>query len=70
MERYDEAIEYFDKALAVEPDKVRALSGKGTALRNLGNYTEAIEYYDRALAVEPDYRPALYGKRLALGNLE
>src|SRR5919197_943960 len=64
-----EAIIYFDKALAVEPNYATALNSKGVALTNLGNYSEAISYYDKALAIEPDDALALNNKGVALANL-
>ena len=33
------AIEYYDKALAIDPKNVLALNYKGLALSELGNYT-------------------------------
>jgi Flp pilus assembly protein TadD len=66
---YTGAIEYFDKALAINPHDVDALNGKGVALDHLGNYTGAIEYYDKVLAIDPQYAAALNNKGAALTNL-
>jgi uncharacterized membrane protein (UPF0127 family)/Tfp pilus assembly protein PilF len=63
------AIEYIDKALAIQPNDTYALIGKGTALGRLGNFTGAILYYDKALAIDPHYVNALTGKGTALGSL-
>jgi uncharacterized membrane protein (UPF0127 family)/Tfp pilus assembly protein PilF len=63
------AIEYIDKALAIQPNDTYALIGKGTALGRLGNLTGAILYYDKALAIDPHYVNALIGKGTALGRL-
>jgi tetratricopeptide (TPR) repeat protein len=60
--RYQEAIEYYDRALAMDPNDVSALNNKGNALGDLGRYQEAIEYYDRALAIDPNDADALYNK--------
>ena len=38
------AIEYYDKALAIQPNDTYALDNKGLALDNLENHTGAIEY--------------------------
>ena len=43
---YTQAISYYDKALAIDPNNVYALSGKGVALDSLGNHTQDITYYD------------------------
>ena len=52
-QKYDEAIQYYDKALAIDPSYVNALNNKGLALDNLQRYDEAIQYYDKALAIDP-----------------
>jgi tetratricopeptide (TPR) repeat protein len=67
--RYDEAITYFDKALAINPNYKNALLSKGWSLSNLGRYDEAIEYYDRAIEIDPNYILALNNKGLALNGL-
>jgi Flp pilus assembly protein TadD len=38
------AIEYYDKALAIDPKDIRVLTYKGVALDALENHTGAIEY--------------------------
>ena len=63
------AIEYIDKALAIQPNDTYALIGKGTALGRLGNFTGAILYYDKALTIDPHYVNALTGKGTVLGSL-
>jgi tetratricopeptide (TPR) repeat protein len=44
--KYQEYIEYYDKALALDPNFVSALYNKGNALNDLERYQEAIEYYN------------------------
>ncbi|MCU0632965.1 MAG: tetratricopeptide repeat protein [Methanolinea sp.] len=51
--RYLEALECFDRTLAIDPDFAIAWQAKGVALHNLGRYEEAIECYDRAFALDP-----------------
>ena len=48
---YTGAISYYDKALAINPHYVRALTDKGTALDDLGKHTGA-KLYLEFLAVE------------------
>jgi tetratricopeptide (TPR) repeat protein len=62
---YTQAVQYFDKALAVDPNYKDALNGKAYAFKSLGNYTQAIQYFDKALAVDPNYKDALSG----IGNV-
>ena len=65
MGNYTGAITYYDKALAIDPKNVLALTSKGIALGNLGNYTGPIQYLDRALAIDPHYIRALTYKGIA-----
>src|SRR5215467_2126576 len=44
---YTQAIQYYDKALAIDPNNKVALANKGNALVQLGNYTQSIQYYDK-----------------------
>ena len=41
---YTQAIQSFDKALAIDPNDKQALNSKGYALYSQGNYTQAIQY--------------------------
>ena len=65
--RSDEAMELFDKALAIDPNNVDALSRKGYFLGyDLGQYDEAIQLYDKALAIDPNNTSTLYDKAFTL----
>lgn len=59
--KHEEAISYYDKALAIEPNAANALSGKANALSNLGKYKEAITYYDKLLVgISPNSTEGFY----------
>jgi tetratricopeptide (TPR) repeat protein len=66
---YQDALAYYDRALAMDPSNVSALEGKGAALDNLGEYQDALAYYDRALAMDPSNVNITSNKGGALGNL-
>jgi tetratricopeptide (TPR) repeat protein len=66
----NESITYFDKALAMDPNDVESLNGKGVALANLGKYCEAIKYFDKALTIKPSYATALDNKQKTLDLLK
>ena len=52
--RFDEAVENFDRAIALDPDFAEAWISRGIALFALGRFGEAAASYDRALALHPD----------------
>jgi len=49
--KFAEALEYYDKALAIDPQNSNVLSNKGLSLHNQGKFAEALEYYDKALTL-------------------
>src|SRR6187200_2747111 len=63
-----QAIQYYDKALAIDPNDFDALNNKGNALDSLGNYTQAISYYDKVLDMDPNDVDALNSKSDALAH--
>ena len=69
---YSQAILYYDKALAFDPNDKDALNGKGDALYSLANdtqgYEKAIQSYDKALAIDPNDTYALNGKGNTLNS--
>ncbi|MEA5465076.1 tetratricopeptide repeat protein [Leptothoe sp. PORK10 BA2] len=67
--RDEDAIQAYDAALAIKPDKHAALSNKGNSLANMGRYEDAIQAYDAALAIKPDKHEALYNKGISLDNM-
>ena len=58
-DRTEEAIQYHDRALAIDPSDTDALDSKGLALYNLDRSDEAIQLFDRALAIDPSDTDAL-----------
>ena len=51
--RYEEAIQFYDQALAINPNNKYGWHVKGDSLNNLGKYEEAITCYDFAISVSP-----------------
>lgn len=70
QEKYDEAIEYFDAALKLDPVYSNALNNKGIVLRNLGKQEEAMDCFDRAISVNGEDKFALNGKGNILNDLK
>ena len=54
LNRWDEALISYDRALAIKPDYAAALTNRGNVLKDLKRFDEALSSYDRALSVEPN----------------
>jgi tetratricopeptide (TPR) repeat protein len=66
---YKEAVEAYDRALALRPDQARVWHYRGYALGELGRLEEELESINRALALKPDHAKAWYNRGIALGRL-
>ncbi|MDF1562568.1 MAG: tetratricopeptide repeat protein [Deltaproteobacteria bacterium] len=55
LDRYDEALGFYRRALALDPESATVLTNIGVAYRLKGDYDEAERNYLAALALEPDY---------------
>jgi len=64
--KYEEAIEWYNKAITIDPNFLKALINKGLALQNLGKYQEAIDCYDKVLVLDPKFKLAKDNKKRAL----
>ena len=62
LERYEDAISAFEKAIELNPESHKAWNYKGEMLVKLEKEQEAIESFDRATQIEPKYAPAYYNK--------
>ena len=54
MNRFEEALASYERALALRPDYAEALSNRGLTLQELKRFEEALASYERALAVQAD----------------
>ena len=52
--RFDEAVDAYGAAIAIDPGDVDALNNRGNALYELHRLGEALASYDRALAIQPN----------------
>jgi len=50
--KFNDALEYFDKILVIDPNDVITLGNKGAALTQLNRHEEAIVLYNKALEIE------------------
>jgi tetratricopeptide (TPR) repeat protein len=68
-ERYDEAEDFFKKALEEHPKDPHGWVGRGIAALRRGDPRKALEYVDYALTLAPDEPNAWYQKARALASL-
>lgn len=66
---YEEAIQAYKNATAINPKYLTAWKNEGNVLYNLGRYNESIQAYEKAIEIDPKYGLALFGKGLALCKL-
>lgn len=60
LERLDEALECFERSLAICPDFADAINNCGTVQARRGNFMAALRCYERSLALAPDQVHARY----------
>lgn len=60
QKRFDQAVEWYEKALALDPKNVNALTDLGTAYYNLGRPQDAIREYKKSLEINPDHEPTMF----------
>ena len=66
MGSFEEALQYFDHALGIDPNLPDALVYKGLICSNFGKHALALSLYDRALAIHPTFIQAWYARGLTL----
>jgi tetratricopeptide (TPR) repeat protein len=54
LKKYNESIQFFDKAIAINPNYFSAYQNKGNALRNLKKFEEAIKCYNKIIEIKPN----------------
>ena len=69
LDRADEALDCYDKALDINSRNAEVWNNKGSVLYNLDRADEALDCYDEALGINPQNADAWYNKGAALLNL-
>ncbi|BAZ22408.1 TPR repeat-containing protein [Kalymmatonema gypsitolerans NIES-4073] len=62
LQRYEEAIFSYEKAIELKPDYYVAWVNKGGTLKKLQRYEEAIFSCEKAIELKPDYSRAWYNR--------
>ncbi|MCL2640168.1 MAG: tetratricopeptide repeat protein, partial [Phycisphaerales bacterium] len=64
LNRFDDAIVAYRRALEMQPDDVEVLTALGHDCNRAGNFDEAIGFFQRVEAIDPSYEPG-YCNRIA-----
>ncbi|MDE1994150.1 MAG: tetratricopeptide repeat protein [Rhizobiaceae bacterium] len=67
--RPQDAIPWFDAALALKPDYAHAIGGLGMACQAAGDFVRALQCYAKVLARQPDDAKSWYHQGVALAKL-
>ncbi|CAK91023.1 unnamed protein product (macronuclear) [Paramecium tetraurelia] len=62
LNKYQDAIECYNKAISINPNYDVIWYHKGNVLNNLNQHYEAIECYDKAISINPNYDVAWNNK--------
>jgi glycosyl transferase family 25 len=69
LKLFDKAIEYFDRALTLNPKLAEPYYNRGNALAALRRFDDALASYDAALTLRPDYASAHDSRGVVLEQL-
>ncbi|SPD74740.1 hypothetical protein PITCH_A330005 [uncultured Desulfobacterium sp.] len=67
LEKWDDAVEFWQMFISRRPDKALAFVNLGTAFQNMGRYTDAMSAAGRAMKLDPNMKEAFHD--YALYNL-
>ena len=67
--QHKQAVESFDKALALKPGVAEVLNAKATSLQQLGRSADAVAAYDKAIAANPGFAEGYFNRGTALETL-
>ncbi|MEM8640097.1 MAG: tetratricopeptide repeat-containing serine protease family protein [Cyanobacteria bacterium P01_G01_bin.54] len=68
-EKYEEALEFFDRVVAQKPNYTLAWFNRGISLERLSMPEEALLAYSKTVELEPDFANAWYGRGFTLNEL-
>ena len=66
VNRYEQAIEAYEKSLAIEPDAPHVLTDLGVMYRRNNEPEKAVMAFDKAVTLKPDFETAWFNKGIVL----
>ena len=67
-QRFGEAIDAYEKSLALNPKNVNVLVDQGTCYRGVGKFDKAVEQYRKAIKIDPTFPNAHRNLAVVLAN--
>ena len=68
LKKFDAAVEYWSKAIKINPNYIEAYNGRGNAFIELQKLDEAIINFYQAIKIKPNYSQAYHGKAYTFMN--
>lgn len=68
-QRYEDAIDSYDKVIEFNPLDAEAWGNRGGVLSMLQRYEDAIASFDKAIQIQPNFPLAIYSREQALSQL-
>jgi tetratricopeptide (TPR) repeat protein len=69
MERYDEAIDAYRKALEIDENDLQAMNHLGVDLHRVGNFDEALSIFERIERIDNSFEPAYCNRIITYSEL-
>jgi len=69
QKKYDDAIKYYKKAIAIDPEYSLAWHYKGNCYDDMGKHDDACRAYDMALKLDPYHSDTWYNKSITLNKI-
>ena len=66
----EKALEDFNRAIKIDPQRADGYLGRANSLNNLGKYSKALEDYHRVIEIEPDLGNAYINRAIAYSHLK
>jgi len=70
LKRFEQAVEYYEKAIELKPDYAEAYNNLGLTLQEQGLWAQAIEKFESAISLKPDHSGAHYNLGFALNEID
>jgi tetratricopeptide (TPR) repeat protein len=60
LKQYEDAVNYFEQCLKIEPEHIAAINGLGVVYKAKSQFYKAIRFFKQALEINPDFYDTLF----------